>query len=150
VYTGQQCLTAMPINKAFKEAQEICLTLILLYGRFVLWRAVENIHHRLNKKMQQEYLIEYTTQVKDWISIFWDTTQYSPLKVNRCFGGTCRLHPQGRRINQTRNQRESRCQAELSCWFSFGLFLDLEDVGSMFLRNVTLLSTDYTVLYTRR
>jgi hypothetical protein len=25
-------------------------------------------------------------------SIFWDKTPYSPLKVNRRFGGTCRLY----------------------------------------------------------
>jgi hypothetical protein len=30
-----------------------------------------------------------------------------PLKVNRCFGGTCRLRLQGRRISQARNQREA-------------------------------------------
>jgi hypothetical protein len=31
-------------------------------------------------------------------SIFWDITPYSPLKGNRRFGGTCRLHLHGRRI----------------------------------------------------
>jgi hypothetical protein len=30
-----------------------------------------------------------------------------------------------------------------------GLFFDLEDGGDMVLRNVALLSTDYTALYTR-
>jgi hypothetical protein len=44
-------------------------------------------------------------------SIFWDITPCSPLKVNRRFGGTCRLHLQSRRISRTRNQRESRWQA---------------------------------------
>jgi hypothetical protein len=39
--------------------------------------------------------------------IFWDITPYIPLKVNIRFGGTCRLHLHGRRINQERNQRES-------------------------------------------
>jgi hypothetical protein len=34
-----------------------------------------------------------------------------PLKVNRRFGGTIRLHLQGTRISQTINQCESRCQA---------------------------------------
>jgi hypothetical protein len=33
-------------------------------------------------------------------SIFWDITPCSSLKVNLCFGGTCRLHIQGRRISQ--------------------------------------------------
>jgi hypothetical protein len=32
----------------------------------------------------------------------------SPLKINRCFGGTYRLHLQGRRISRTRYQWESR------------------------------------------
>jgi hypothetical protein len=43
--------------------------------------------------------------------IFWDITPCNPLKVNRRFGGTCRLHLQGRRISQARNQSESRWQA---------------------------------------
>jgi hypothetical protein len=37
-------------------------------------------------------------------SIFWDIMSCSPLKVNRRFGGTCRLHFQGLRIIQARNQ----------------------------------------------
>jgi hypothetical protein len=41
------------------------------------------------------------------ISIFWDITPCSPLKVNRRFGGTYRLHLQGPRISQARNQREA-------------------------------------------
>jgi hypothetical protein len=45
--------------------------------------------------------------------IFWNTMQRSPLKVNRRFGGTCRLHRHGRRISQARNQRESRWQAKM-------------------------------------
>jgi hypothetical protein len=47
-------------------------------------------------------------------SIFLDIMQCSPLKINRCFGGTCRLCLQGQRISQTRKQRESRWQAEPS------------------------------------
>jgi hypothetical protein len=41
-------------------------------------------------------------------SVFWDMTPCSPLKVNRCFGGICRLNLQGRKISRSRNQRESR------------------------------------------
>jgi hypothetical protein len=40
-------------------------------------------------------------------SVFWDITPFSPLKVNRRFGGTRRLHVQGRRISQARNQRKA-------------------------------------------
>jgi hypothetical protein len=35
-----------------------------------------------------------------WRVIFWDITPYSPLKINPRFGGTCRLHIQGRKISQ--------------------------------------------------
>jgi hypothetical protein len=72
---------------------------------------------------------EVLTAVVMKISIFWDTTPSSPLKDNRCFGGTCRLHLQDRRISQ--------------------LFFDPED-GDMFLRNVGWFWTDYAALYPRR
>jgi hypothetical protein len=39
---------------------------------------------------------------------FWDITPCSPLSVNRHFGGTYRLHLQGRKTSSTRNQRASR------------------------------------------
>jgi hypothetical protein len=40
-------------------------------------------------------------------SIFWDTRPSISLKVNRRFGGTCRLNIQGQRKRQARNQREA-------------------------------------------
>jgi hypothetical protein len=52
--------------------------------------------------------------------IFWDITSCSPLKVNRCFGGTCCLHLQDRRINQARNLLEVRWQSEQSACRNFG------------------------------
>jgi hypothetical protein len=75
------------------------------------------------------------------VVIFWDITPCSPLKVNRRFGGTCRLHLQGRIISQARNQQESR-----SARYLLRLFFDPEDGGDMFLRNVGWRSTDYTAL----
>jgi hypothetical protein len=50
-----------------------------------------------------------------WRVVFGNITSCSPLKVNRRFGGTCRLHLQDRRIIRARNQSESRWHAEL--WF---------------------------------
>jgi hypothetical protein len=44
-------------------------------------------------------------------TIFCDITPYSPLKVNRRFGGACRLQLQGRRISRARNLRESSWRA---------------------------------------
>jgi hypothetical protein len=37
-------------------------------------------------------------------SVFWDIMSCSLLKINQCFGGTCCLRLQGRRIRWTRNQ----------------------------------------------
>jgi hypothetical protein len=45
-------------------------------------------------------------------TIFLDITPCSPLKVNRRFAGTYRLHLQGRGISRERNQHERRWQAE--------------------------------------
>jgi hypothetical protein len=40
-------------------------------------------------------------------SVIWDITPCSPLKVNRRFRGTSRVHLQGRRISEARNQCEA-------------------------------------------
>jgi hypothetical protein len=50
-------------------------------------------------------------------TIFWDITPCSPLRVNWRFRNTHRLHLQGRRISQAKNQHKSRWQASmlLSC-----------------------------------
>jgi hypothetical protein len=39
--------------------------------------------------------------------VFWDKKSCSPLKVNRRFGGTCRLHFQGQSISQAGNNHEA-------------------------------------------
>jgi hypothetical protein len=54
--------------------------------------------------------------LKKMSTIFWDITPCSPLKVNRRFGGTYRLHIRGRILSRAKKQRE--------------------DGGDMFLRNV--------------
>jgi hypothetical protein len=41
------------------------------------------------------------------IYIFWDTMLYSLVKVSRLFGEAYRLHPQGGRVSQARNQHEA-------------------------------------------
>jgi hypothetical protein len=80
-------------------------------------------------------------------SVFWGVTPCRPFKVNQRSGGTCRLHFQGRRISQARNQGEE-C-GKLHARFLLGLFFDTENGGDMFFRNVGWLSTDYTALYPR-
>jgi outer membrane biogenesis lipoprotein LolB len=46
--------------------------------------------------------------------IFWDMMPCSLLSCNRRFGGTYRLHLQGRRNHFSKNQQVSRWQAEYS------------------------------------
>jgi hypothetical protein len=84
-------------------------------------------------------------------SVFWDITPCSPLKVNRRFGGTCRLHLHGLRISQAINQHKA-CSAcyLLHTGYLLGLFFDDGDGGNMFLQNVGWPSTDYMVLCPRR
>jgi hypothetical protein len=52
--------------------------------------------------------------------MFWDITPCSPLKIYRCFGGTVRLHFQGRRMSQSR-----LCLLPASCCFFAWLILRL-------------------------
>jgi hypothetical protein len=51
--------------------------------------------------------------------IFWDISSCSPLKVSRHFRETCRLHLQGWRISQARNQHQAgvliTCFTLVSC-----------------------------------
>jgi hypothetical protein len=56
----------------------------------------------------------YAYRLKDFLasSVLWNITPCSPLKVTRSLGGTYRLHLQGERISQIRNQREIKWQAE--------------------------------------
>jgi hypothetical protein len=56
---------------------------------------------------------EVLTPVVMKSTIFWDITPCSPLKVNRRFGWTYRLHYQSRRISQIRNQREENSKQSL-------------------------------------
>jgi hypothetical protein len=63
-------------------------------------------------------------------TIFFDITPYSPLKVNRRFGGTYRLHLQSRRISRAKNQREIRCQAELASCSAYSSTMKMEAIFS--------------------
>jgi hypothetical protein len=59
---------------------------------------------------QSIYIHQSVTLPEDFI--FWNITPCSPLKADPCFGGACRIHLQVRKINQARNQRESKWQAD--------------------------------------
>jgi hypothetical protein len=68
-------------------------------------------------------------------TVFWDIKPGSPSRVNRRFGGTYRLHLQG----------QATC---FHAGFLLSLyFVDPEDGGDEFLRNVGWHSTDCITLY---
>jgi hypothetical protein len=67
---------------------------------------LENIwNHTPQNSQKREF--EVLTDVVMNSSVFWDVMPSSWLKVSQRFGVTYRLHLRGRRISQTRNQREA-------------------------------------------
>jgi hypothetical protein len=52
----------------------------------------------------------------------WDTTLFSPLKVDWCFKGTCCLHLQGQWVSKTGNQHEAGSKQNLA--YSFTLRME--------------------------
>jgi hypothetical protein len=65
-----------------------------------------------NENLQNTVLVLTAVVIKSYI--FWDIMPCSLLKINRRFGGPCRLNIQGQRISREINQRESRWHAEQS------------------------------------
>jgi hypothetical protein len=53
----------------------------------------------------------------------WNLTPCNPIEVHLCFGGICRLHLQGRRKIQARNQREVLTCYLLRAGLIFGRFI---------------------------
>jgi hypothetical protein len=91
----------------------------VMYRGIVTWRNLRFTGHedRMGTSNAYRILVEnnfralwrrYWEQIlKIKSSIFCVKTPCSPLKVNRQFGRTCRLHLQGRKIRQARNQSEA-------------------------------------------
>jgi hypothetical protein len=88
---------------------------------------------RLTSEELEQMWMKITTEG----SLFCDITPVTPLKVNRRFGGTCRLY-----------------LYISACYLPTGRFLSLifdhETGGEMFLENVAWLSTDCAAYYPRR
>jgi hypothetical protein len=86
-------------------------------------------------------------------TIFWDVTMCCPLKVNQYFVGTYRLHLQGKRVSQAKNQLhnipEDKTLQSIICLMRgmcpAHILLRIEDGGSMFLRNADTHIPGYTV-----
>jgi hypothetical protein len=59
-----------------------------------------------NPKLHYHVETEVITAVVMTIFVFWNIAPCSSVNVSWCFRGSCRLHLQGRRVNQARNQHE--------------------------------------------
>jgi hypothetical protein len=65
---------------------------------------------------------EVLTAVAVKSSVIWAITPCSPLKVNRHFGGTCRLHHQGQTVRQARNPYEANNKRRLFAAFIIPIY----------------------------
>jgi hypothetical protein len=74
--------------------------------------SLRTIRERLSFVQLLDVGFEVFTALVMKSSIFWDITSCSMLKVNWYFGGTCGLHLHSLWISHSRNQCESRWQAE--------------------------------------
>jgi hypothetical protein len=89
-----------------------CLRKLLHYVFFLL--LVVNVFRSIVLRIMVRNLpflvgFEVLTVVVMKSTIFWDTMPCSALKINGRFGGTYRLHLQGRRISPARNLQSSAC-----------------------------------------
>jgi hypothetical protein len=109
------------------EANQICPTECRLGDCIKVWKI--------------NYIVKYDvlTAVITKSSFFRDITPCSQLKVNRRFGGTCRLHLSGSK--HKRNKKPASRDG-----FLLYLFFDHEDGGDMFLQNFGWLPTYCKIL----
>jgi hypothetical protein len=83
----------------------------VLWARNKKTRTLFQWSRPLNIYLRSILIFEVLTAVVVNNTIFWDITPCSPLRVDRRFGGTYRLHVQGREISRAR-KRENRWEAE--------------------------------------
>jgi hypothetical protein len=79
----------------------------MIHSKFNALNIIQGIFTNILKTVGFEVL----TAVVMKSTIFWDITPCSPLSVNRCFGGTCRLHVVGRQ-NKLSQKLESRWKSD--------------------------------------
>lgn len=123
------------LYKEFRHKEEIkCME---IYG----------IHRKLKIRVKNHVRFEAFTAAVMRSSVFWDMIMHSLLKDNRCFKGTYRLHLQCWRERWARNHLSL---LPTSASFLLALSFNLEDGSDTFLWNVSWLSVDCIVSYSRR
>jgi hypothetical protein len=78
------------------------------------------------------------------ISVFYDMTSRSQMLVNRGFSGEYGLHYQSQRVSLARNRYETGIMTSSCFLLQDNFLLGHENGGNMFLRNLRLLSPDYS------
>jgi hypothetical protein len=78
------------------------LPLLLLFSSLIQYKGNILLVTFISQKQLKRSRRPGKLSLRFKISIFWDITPCSPLKVNLRFGGACRLHLQSRRIRRAR------------------------------------------------
>jgi hypothetical protein len=134
----KQTESALESNRSDVEFRAWCKNSVRLHGYFDDSCFVVNIS--INTRMEFREVACVRKRPLFWILLSSaDVKQYSPLKINRRCGRTCRLHIMFRRKSQSRKQHESRWQIEAVIGHCY-----------LFRRNVGWFSIDYKPLYPRR
>jgi hypothetical protein len=68
--------------------------------------------------------------------MFWDKTSCSPLKVNRIFRGTCRLHLQGCGVSQARNHHGAGAALKIEAICSSDMSVDFQRITRRYKKNI--------------
>jgi hypothetical protein len=100
--TNRRCHSSNGPNFKAHRSEDLKFQIKMRKGRHITRVGPKrNIYKILENKMLINIAgFEVLTAVIIKSSIFWDITPYSPLKVNRCFGGICHLYFQGQRISK--------------------------------------------------
>jgi hypothetical protein len=94
-------------ESSMRKLMVLCELVFVLYNEEFYGTSSRTMCIRQIRNVGSQFLIAMFVKS----SLFWDVTRYSPLKVNKGFGWTYRLHLQDRKINQARNQREKNSGA---------------------------------------
>jgi hypothetical protein len=78
----------------------------------IIWMLLDPVLNERKQNGHTRNIVEHTGHLKR--TIFWDITACSPVRFNRRFGGTYRLHLQGWKISLARNRSEDEWQASYS------------------------------------
>jgi hypothetical protein len=88
---------------------------------------------RVNWRRNSDIRFEVFTAVTMKNAVFWDVALCRSCELNRCFGGTCRLHLQGRKIRErgTSVSRWLQSASETSVQFTRSAWRHIPEDGTL-------------------